>query len=421
MKRISWGVVLISFLAMMPVVLWCLFGWRALSWDVIARWAGLAGLTLLSVNVILSARLKLLGRLFHGLDKMYCVHHIIGCLTLLSLLLHANLLILINADISLLAGYKFITNTSDLGLIAGRFGLLTLVSAMIVVLYFKVKYQWFILAQRIMGVVVFIGGYHALFVQGSDVRRITPLFIYMSLIGGLAAVVYIYRSIFHHKFHKTFDYIVESIDLKGLVTVIYLSPVKEKLQYYAGQFAFVTFYSGGVPTEQHPFTISSGSSEGNLIFSIKQVGDYTSLLPKLKPGDIAKIDGPYGQFSYMKIGGTHQTWIAGGIGITPFLSMARSLSSHIRIDLYYSVRQPHEAIFLDELKEIAAQNRSFNVIPVYTDKGGLLTAEAIKTRTGLGKEVLLCGPPIMMKSLKKQLVALGVKKSNIHHEEFSLS
>ncbi len=421
MKRPLAGSALVAFLALTPVVLWSLFGWRDISWDVIARWAGLVGVSLLSINVILSARLKILGRLFHGLDRMYRVHHTIGCLTLLSLLLHANILILLNASISVKTGYSFLTDTSDFALIAGRFALLTLTSAMIVVVYFKVKYQWFITAQRVMGFVVFIGGYHALFVDGSDIRHITPLFIYMILLGGTAAVIYMYRSIFHRSLQRTYDYIVESVHVKELVAIVALKPLDKSLQRYAGQFAFVSFNSKGVPDEQHPFTISSGSSDDRLVFSIKNVGDYTSRIPLLKAGDKARVDGPYGQFSSTKIGGTHQTWIAGGIGITPFLSMARSNPQHIKIDMYYCVKQPSEAVFLAELQKIATKNALFNIFPVYTDKDGFLTAETIKQKTGIGQEVLLCGPPPMMKSLETQLITLGVKKANIHYEEFSLS
>ncbi len=421
MKRPIAGTLIIASVALMPVVLWSLFGWRDITWDVIARWAGLIGLSLLSVNVILSARLKILGKLFHGLDRMYRVHHIIGCLTLLALLLHSNILILLHTNISVRAGYLFLTDTSDLGLIAGRFGLLLLISAMIVVLYFKVKYQWFITAQRVMGAVVFVGGYHALFVNGSDIRRITPLFIYMLALGGTAAAIYLYRSVFHRSLQRPYDYVIESVNVKELVTIVTLKPLSNPLQHYAGQFAFVRFDSKAVPSEQHPFTISSGSSSDHLIFSIKNVGDYTGQVTRLKPGDQARVDGPYGQFSATKIGGEHQTWVAGGIGITPFLSMARSNLNGIKIDLYYSVKQQSEAIFLAELEKIAAKNPLFRVFPIYTDKDGFLTAKAIKQKTGFGHEILLCGPPPMMKSLEKQLNAMGIKKANIHYEEFSLS
>lgn len=404
----------------MPVLLWSVFGWRTVNLDVLGRWAGLIGLSLLAINILLSARLYAFDKLFGGLDRMYRVHHTIGCLTVIALLLHADLLILSYARFSLDAGYTFITSMSP-AIIAGRLGLIIMVSALILVLYFKLSYKRFILAQRVMGAVIFLGGYHALFAPGSDVRRITPLFVYMTVLGGTAAAVYMYRSIFHKPLNDTFSYNVTRVTVNGLVTTVRLKPVKKSISYYAGQFAFVSFKSKDVSSEVHPFSISSGSDSEELEFNIKNVGDYTATLPKLRVGDTAEVEAPYGQFSSTKIGGQSQTWIAGGIGITPFLSMARSLANNTPITLFYSVVKPEEAIFLNELKEIAKKHNHFRVIPFYTDTSGLLTASFITKHSDLGENILLCGPPPMMKALEAQFTEQGVKKNRIHYEEFKLS
>jgi predicted ferric reductase len=137
------------------------------------------------------------------------------------------------------------------------------------------------------------------------------------------------------------------------------------------------------------------------------------------------VEGAYGRFSYGNFGNSQQIWVAGGIGITPFLSMARALGPDVaRVDLYYSVKNESELVGLAELQAVQAsgQNQVFRLFPFVADKQGFLTAAYIDQYSGglQGKDVLLCGPPPMMKALKKQLRDLGVPRRRVHSEEFSL-
>jgi predicted ferric reductase len=89
----------------------------------------------------------------------------------------------------------------------------------------------------------------------------------------------------------------------------------------AGQFAFVTFVK---QEGSHPFTIASASetSLSRVVFQIKALGDYTKALgTKLASGQSVMIEGPYGRFTLDHASSdSPQLWVAGGIGITPFLS-----------------------------------------------------------------------------------------------------
>lgn len=427
MKNLKAWLIIVLF-TLIPVALWLIFipagtgfGSRLEIVDTLARLAAIVGLSLISISIILSARFKLTDGLFHGLDKSYRAHHIIGCLALIALLLHSALITLKYSLVSLPVGFDFLINIKDIPLLFGKVALVTMIASMIVALYIFVRYQWFILTMRILGAVVFLGGYHALFVSGSDLRTITPLYIYMLLLGGAASLIYIWRSIFHRSLHKTYQYQVVSVEPRGEVTDIHLSPMGATLQHYAGQFAFLKFYDH-VKKEQHPFTISSGSSEQNLRFCIKKLGDFTQTLPELKAGDKVSVEGPFGQFSFTKMPYTKQVWIAGGIGITPFLSMAHSLPrSGYNIELFWSVTNKNEAVFADELYELQSQLPGLKVNIIATDSQGYLTADKVAQVSGTGKtDILLCGPPPMMKSLSAQFKKLGVTSDHIHYEEFSL-
>ena len=105
---------------------------------------------------------------------------------------------------------------------------------------------------------------------------------------------------------------------------------------------------------RHPFTISSAPHEDVVRVTVKALGDYTSRLQELiEPGMPAVIGGPHGRFSHWK-GTDRQVWIAGGVGVAPFLSWLRALDGHQlphRVDFFYSA--DGEAPFADEIRAIA--------------------------------------------------------------------
>ncbi|MFT6919241.1 MAG: putative ferric reductase [Cognaticolwellia sp.] len=134
----------------------------------------------------------------------------------------------------------------------------------------------------------------------------------------------------------------------------------------AGQFSFVTFDKAEGP---HPFTISSAwNNDARIEFLIQGLGDYTKTLPSiLKAGDKVEIEGPYGEFDFSN-GKPRQIWVAGGIGITPFIARIEALAvkktdkqTSEGIDLFYCTNEPDES-FINALKnssEVAGVNFMF--------------------------------------------------------------
>jgi len=161
-----------------------------------------------------------------------------------------------------------------------------------------------------------------------------------------------------------------------------------------------------------------------LRLTIKASGNFTrELFARLKDDTHAIIEGAYGMFNY-KTGGPKQIWIAGGIGLTPFLSFVRAMDGNLqhKVDLYYTVRHPDEAVFVDELEAAAAKNPDLKVHIRYSAKEGSLIIEDIVKNTGGnigGYDVYLCGPLPMMQAFEKKFMELGLPKNNIHYEEFN--
>jgi predicted ferric reductase len=128
-------------------------------------------------------------------------------------------------------------------------------------------------------------------------------------------------------------------------------------------------------------------------------------------------------FDY-KTGAQKQIWIAGGIGLTPFLSFIRDMNGNLAhdVDFYYTVRHSEEALFVDEIQSAAAKNPRLKVHIRYSTTDGSLTVDDIVKNTN-GKlsdhHIYLCGPFPMIQAFEKKFLALGVPKGNIHYEEFN--
>ena len=111
---------------------------------------------------------------------------------------------------------------------------------------------------------------------------------------------------------------------------------------------------------RHPFTISSAPHEDVVRVTVKALGDYTSRLQELiEPGMPAVIGGPHGRFSHWR-GTERQVWIAGGVGVAPFLSWLRALDGQLphRVDFFYTA--DGEAPFAEEIREIAGRHESLH-------------------------------------------------------------
>jgi len=201
--------------------------------------------------------------------------------------------------------------------------------------------------------------------------------------------------------------------------------VGKPLAFTPGQFVFVSFKNANISREVHPFSISSGVHERELRLTIKSLGDWTNDVRHIAVGAAVDVEGPFGGFTEKRAMMDSEVWVAGGIGITPFLSRARSLAhagTGKRIDFYYTTQTREELLFMQELAGVAKKHSNVRIIPHVSSEEGFLTASLIQQTSGaLGtKDVFVCGPKGMMDSIIRQCKELGVPSSHIHAEEFSM-
>ena len=404
---------------------------------------GVAGLMLYALNLILATRLRIMEDYFGGLNRMYIAHHLTGGIALILLSFHPVLLALryfTSLEISAFhTAAKFLwvhpisfatPITGDMAINFGIVAMFGMVVLLILTFFIHLPYKLWLFTHKFLGAAFFFAGLHVLFIKGT-ISSVGYLRWYLLIFSAVGLVAAAYRTLGGRILVRHYDYRVEhSTTVAKDVIELILSPINKRIDFKPGQFVFIRFkYSGvkGVTTEAHPFSISSAPTDEKLRLSVKALGDYTRDLLQLKPGAIAEIEGAYGKFSYRNYQNTNQIWVAGGIGITPFISMARNLhvEKPMQIDLYYSVKTETELVNYQELSTIMSTSaHHFRIIPYIADKQqGFLTADFIaKNSNGVAeKDIYICGPPTMMKSLRKQFIMLRVPNYRIHSEEFAMS
>jgi predicted ferric reductase len=212
----------------------------------------------------------------------------------------------------------------------------------------SISYGWFRKLHKAFPVIFLIGASHAA-IMLSGAELLTSLFgalvLSVCAAGGVAAVLALAGQIGRRRRHL--GHVAELTATDAGVLDLSVDPGTDWPGHAAGQFALVTFDS----TEgAHPFTIASTWYPGaRLRFAIKTQGDYTCTLPgSVRPGDAVIIEGPYGRFDFGEIS-EDQVWIAGGVGIVPFLARLEALAAaggvRGKVHFFYSARNFREASF----------------------------------------------------------------------------
>ncbi len=380
---------------------------------------GVLGYYFFSIVLIISARIRLLDILF-GHDKVMMFHGIVASVAFLCSFLHVILKNIIFFEISVQT-------------IAGGFALFIFAVVIIVTLLFmanpfirihwkkkKIDYskvKFFHNFSVIASITMIIHVNIALSTTESFAKQSSML-----IIGCIAVLFFIYHKFIRVIILKNNNYTVVSVKrLTDFITEIsFKKNNAAMLKRKPGQFAFFRFKSKAVSFEEHPFTISSDSQSIEMSITIKKSGDYTAQLSDIIPGDIVYCDGPYGVFSPKDNGGNY-VFIAGGIGITPFISILKSFSKsaiNSKITLIWSVRNVTDLFENELFEKIEKDNTNFTYIPlVDTD----ITETFISTVKALDKpSVYFCGPPPMTDFVKKCIKTQKLRIRDFHYERFSL-
>jgi ferredoxin-NADP reductase len=202
-------------------------------------------------------------------------------------------------------------------------------------------------------------------------------------------------------------------------------------EYKAGQFMFVTIPSEDGELKKH-FTISSSPTEKDFIELTKKLtgSSYSNALDSLQVGEKAKIDAPYGTFTFdkkiKKMG-----MLSGGIGITPLRSMCKyctDLQLENSILLLYGNNAREDIAYKEELDKMQEENNNLKVVYTLNKapsnwKGYTGYIDVVMIRKEVpdyqSRVFYTCGPPAMVKAMKTLLQEFNIPPEQIKTENFS--
>jgi predicted ferric reductase len=384
---------------------------------------GIVGATLFACNFILSARIGWIEEVLQGLPKVYNLHHLLGGVAFILLLVHPVFLGLQYLPSSVEAAAAFFwPNVNDIPKLLGMTALSVLSVLLFITFFIRIAYHNWKSTHQWLGLALLLASLHVYLIPGHlDASPWLRGYMVFLMIAGLIA--FSYRVLFGRWLVHRYPFVVDAVTLhNSLATEVQLVPQAQPVSYQAGQFFFLRVYSSSrITREAHPFSFTSSPTQKAISLAAKNAGDYTSTLPQLKKGIKVDIEGPYGRFLLNK-GGSNQIWIAGGIGITPFMSRARQLTLDYKgeIQLYYVIKNKDQALFVKELRDIASKIPGFRLQVWESEQLGKFKVEAMDAFDQLETRFFICGPTGMMADLKQQLKTKNIPRHHIFTEEFKL-
>ncbi|NVK31654.1 MAG: ferric reductase-like transmembrane domain-containing protein [Gammaproteobacteria bacterium] len=395
-------------------VIFNLTGSDAAARATVATTLGGSAFILMAVSIVLATRPRALESAFGGLDRMYQVHKMAGVSALLLVLIH-----FFASPEVLPPGTDEIANALVPSAPLGMISMVLLILSIVITLNRKIAYHVWRKPHRVMGVLFILIFGHMVTTPDVFFTRGSAGSLMLLLTGLVGIGAYLYTQILASKRAPSHQYTLVEVNKLERASELVLAPQGEKLSFKPGQFAFIEIEAEGF-NEPHPFTISSAPSEANLRFTTKVLGDWTrKVRDDLEAGAAVKVTGPYGKFDPAEsTASKQQVWVAGGIGITPFLSALRQLQSddNRHITLLYAVREKAEALFLEELQAIANAMPNVTVKLFESNNGEFVTAETLEQLGQVNQtSYFMCGPKAMVSALIKH-----VKPSahSVHHEYF---
>ena len=297
------------------------------------------------------------------------------------------------------------------------------------------RYEGWRLAHVTLANIVLIGTtLHVLWLK--DLTRYESARAWFELLAVLMVGLTLYRWLWRPLRAHRNAYVVDEIrDGPGATLVVLHAQGHTGVSFHPGQFAWLKIGASPFVFEEHPFTIASAATEPwRKEFAIKPLGDFTEILTGLRPGRKVFLDGPHGAFTLDGLRSSGFVFIAGGVGVTPMLSMLRTLAErHDRrpVVLVVAGRTADDLLHRADSEHLEAR-LDLHVVEILEDppedwagEVGWLTEtvlrEAVPRRRTQGRiDYFLCGPGPMVGATVRILDDLGVPARRVHTELFDV-
>ncbi|HHX08003.1 MAG TPA: hypothetical protein GX730_01020 [Chloroflexi bacterium] len=422
-------------LVLLPAIAMLVSGYlRGNSMRDIAVFLGFLGMALAGIQLISIGRIHWLADAL-DMDKVYNNHHWVSLLSILLIIAHFMLLSFYNPIIA-----TFLNVFKAPWMIAagsiGLFGLILIGITSVLRKSFKLDYRYWLLIHDILTITILVFGMIHLFKVGYYTSHPFMKAIWIFEIA-VWVVAFAYIRIIRPLRIGQKPYMVASVvgESNDTYTLTLAPDGHEGVPFEAGQVAWISTGHSPMVLSRNPFSYSGSSErEGEIRFSIKNLGDFTSTIPHLKKGERVYVDGPYGTFNLndprMKNG---LVLIAGGIGLAPVMSILNTMADREDkrpVYVFYGDLNEMTALYGHEFDDLKPK---LNLAFVQVLEKPL--SEEYPHRGYISKDLMLehlpqnyqdlfyfvCGPAPMLRAIEKHFDALGIPDSQIHEENYTMA
>jgi predicted ferric reductase len=392
---------------------------------------GYSGLAMMGLQFGLTARFRYVTEPW-GEDVIYHFHRQISLIAVGLVVTHPVILVVVQPK--LLAPSNMLEAP-----LSAHFALLSIFSVIALVVTalwraaLKIKYEAWHLTHVVLAIVAITAG--VVHMLGSGFYLVDPwkrtLWIGLTIFWiGLLLYVRIVKPLF--MLRRPYR-VTEVRKERGDTSTLVMQPDGHPgFRFSPGQFGWLTLWGSPFKITAHPFSFSSSAAavDGRVEMTIRSLGDFTNEIHRVSVGQRVYLDGPYGAFTIGNPADMH-VLIAGGVGVTPMMSMIRTLADQgdkRPVVLLYGVQDWDSITFREELEALKAR---LNLTIVYvlakppagwTGEQGFINAEMFKRHLlppYADHEYFICGPNVMMDAIEKVLGEMNVPMSKYHSERYS--
>ena len=398
---------------------------------------GFVGLSLMGLQFVVAARSRSVAAPF-GVDVLMQYHRQIAYTSLLFILAHPLLLFLADAEYLVLLDPTTAPLRAKMAA-TSTVALLVLVALSVWRKRLRISYELWQLTHGVIAFMVIAAALTHVLLVGYYVNEPleVALWLWMTVVFvGLILWVRVVRPL---ELRSKAWRIEEVIPERGNICTVVLRPLGlrarrfDGLRFEPGQFAWITIDKSPFAVTRHPFSISSSAEKaGRVSLSIKATGDFTQNIGRLEPGAAVYLDGPHGAFTMDRRDGPGFVFIGAGVGITPLMSMLRTMTD--RSDprpcyLFFGNREWEGIAFREEIEELKSR-LNLEVMHVlsrppegWEGYEGRIDAAVLARHLPERYQRLqyfICGSDSMMDDTEDALVHLGVPKRRVHTERFGM-
>jgi predicted ferric reductase len=374
----------------------------------VAFFVGACAISAMAWGFVLASRLRVVEILFGGQDRAYRAHRWISSVAVTGMYLHVQWADDMDGGFAG-AARRTAKSAEDLAGLAEKL-VYVLMAVSIVRL---VPYRWWRQTHRFFIIPYVFASWH-FYTARKPFPNDAGWGRWFVVVMAMGVAAWVWRVLVSVNLRRGHLHTVASVTVSAGSTRLGLVPARRRVRFAPGQFAFLRPGVHGMG-EPHPFSIASAPGDETLVFHIRDLGDWTHRIrTELHVGDTIRVEGPYGRFAPLPSRPSPTVWVAGGAGITPFLSAIAAIrgDGRTRPHLFYAFRDEETAVALDELREA----HRVGVIVLHeheSSRGNRFDDTTLRTAfpDGLRKaHVAACGPKPLTDCVVRSAWNLGVRR-----------